>query len=78
MQTLKDAIPTTARRDSVLDVILNPLRLPEWSLFIKSVQDKAGSYVAQTRNGPLAFYWFVDRKNDLAIMQFDLDGVPTP
>lgn len=60
----------------MLHVILNPLLLPEWSLFIKSVQDKACSYVAQTRNGPLEFYWFVDRKNDLAIMQFELDGVP--
>jgi len=76
MQTLKEAIPTTASRDSVLDVILNPLRLSEWSLFIKSVQAKAGSYVVQTRNGPLEFNWCADRKNDRAIMQFELDGAP--
>jgi hypothetical protein len=29
MQILKQAIPTTASYDSVLNVILNPLRLPE-------------------------------------------------
>ena len=71
METLQQLIPTTASREAILVIILDPLRLPEWSLFIKSIEAKAGSYVAQTPNGPLEFYWFVDRKNDLAIMEFD-------
>lgn len=76
IKTLKKVLPTTASRDSLLAVMLNPLRLPEWSLFIKSVQAQPGSYVAQTLSGPLEFYWYVDRQNDRAIMQFDLNGVP--
>jgi hypothetical protein len=67
MQMLKQAIPMTASHDSVLDVILNPLRLPEWSLFIKSVTPIPGGYTAETLSGPLEFYWFVNRKNYLAI-----------
>ena len=51
MQTLKKAIPTTAGRTAILNVILNPNRLPEWSLFIKAVRPKKAGYVAQTLNG---------------------------
>lgn len=76
MHTLKKAIPTTAGREAILGVILNPMRLPEWSLLIKAVQHKKDGYVAQTLNGLIEFFWFVDRGHDRAIMQFDCDGRP--
>lgn len=72
----RETIEIDAPREKVLDVIKDPMRLPEWSLYVRNVEAHGASYTAKTQEGNIEFTWAYDAGAGISTMSYEHDGMP--